>query len=131
MTNVANAVHNVSLAFLAGISAKTFDGVAQAAKGKENCLPHLMLALSRLSVVLSQFSAMAMATAVITVVGAAGQWPWIALFVSFAMAAVMFIRMAASLFLMTEFGGRGSIVSLVASLQSRSGGAQPRQLRSF
>jgi hypothetical protein len=65
----------------------------------------------------------AMATAVVTVVGAAGQWPWIAVFISFAMAVSMFLRMAASLFLMTEFGGRGSVVSLVASLQSRSGGA--------
>ena len=127
MTNLANAVHHISLAFLAGISAKSFDNIVDAAKRNENVLPHLMLALARLSIVLSQFSAMAMATAVITVVGAAAQWPWIGLFLSMAMAASMLLRMGASLFLMTEFGGRGSVVSLVASLQSKSGRASPRQ----
>lgn len=123
MTNLANSVHHISLAFLAGISAKSFDNIVDAAKRSENALPHLMLALARLSIVLSQFSAMAMATAVITVVGAAAQWPWIGLFLSVAMAASMLLRMCASLFLMTEFGGRGSVVSLVASLQSKSGRA--------
>jgi hypothetical protein len=58
LTAVANSVHNISLAFLAGISACSFDGVIAAGAEGSNCLPHLMLALARLSVVLSQFSAM-------------------------------------------------------------------------
>ena len=123
LTSIANSLHHISLAFLAFISAKSFDNIAAAAQRGDNSLPYLMLALSRLSVVLSQFSAAAMATAVITVVGAAGQWPWVGLFVSVAMAGTMLTRLAASLFLMTSFGGRGSVVSLVASLQSRSGRA--------
>ena len=68
MTIVANFVHNTSLAVLAIISAKSFDNIIHAAEEGSNSMPHLMLSLSRLSVVMSQFSAMAMATAVITVV---------------------------------------------------------------
>lgn len=118
MTNVANSIHNLSLALLVGISAQSFRATSEAAANGENALPFVMMALTRLSVVLSQLSAMALATAVITIVAAAVQWPRLAIFASATIAACMLGRAASSMFLMSEISGRGSVVALVTSLQT-------------
>ena len=119
-TVIANAIHHISLAFLIGITATSFDNIVYAAKKTENSLPYLMLALSRLSIVFSQFSAMAMATGFITVVGAAKQCPGISVFISAGMAASMVVRMASGLYLMNDFGNNGSVITTVTGLQAKS-----------
>jgi hypothetical protein len=118
LTPVANSIHNLSTAVLVAYSAKSFQATADATRQGQGSLPFLMMAITRLSVVVSQLSTMALATTFITIISASVQWPWLALFASAAIALGMLFRMASSMFLMLHFSDRGSMVSVVTSIQT-------------
>lgn len=122
-SNTANALHTIGMAGLCYLSAGSFRGIVDAAKGCKNSLPHLMLACSRLSVVLGQISAMSLSTAVITLVGATSQWPKLVLMVSAGAAAAMVLRLTSSYFLMLQFGGKGSVIDAISNFQAGVNGA--------
>ena len=119
----ANLVHVLGMASMSYIASRSFSGIREAADQKKNCLPPLMLACSRLSLLLSQVSVMSVATAAITLVGATAEWPPLVQYVSAAVAGFMALRLSAAIYLMLTFGQKGSVVSTISSIQSKAGSA--------
>ena len=119
----ANLVHVVGVASMTYITGKSFRGVMDAADNKKNCLPPLMLACSRLSLVLSQIGAMSIATAAIQIVSATAMWTPLVNYLTAGVFGVMVFRLSGALFLQSTFGEKGSVVSTVTSMQSKAGSA--------
>lgn len=96
-----------------------------ARRPNKNALPSVMMAVTRLSTVVSQFSSMALATAAVTLISAATAWPPLQLFAGTAVAAVMLVRAVAGMMLVTDRGSAHTIVSAAAAVQSKSPRAPP------
>lgn len=148
-TNIANTIHYAALALLTATASRSFhraalsgrhsaapskaevasspDSPSSDGKTREgtNALPSVLMAMTRLSTVFSQFSSMALATMVVTVIAATTIWPPLQLFTGFAIAAVMFVRAIAGMMLVTDTGTSHSIVSAAVSLQSNNPCAPP------
>lgn len=132
MAHVANTVHYVLLALLTATASRSFfnaansgRGAADGAPGDRNALPSVMIAVTRLSSVLSQISCMALATMVVTVISATQLWSPLQLFTGVAIAAVMLTRGVACMMLISDRGSTQSIVSAAATIQSKSSRAPP------
>eukprot|EP00892_Ulva_mutabilis_P002942 jgi/Ulvmu1/12649/UM094_0005.1 len=121
MTNVTNTIHYVVLAVLTATASRSFHRAAHSGNaGDGNALPSVMIAITRLASVLSQFSSMALASMVVTVIAATQLWQPLQLFTGCAIAVVMLTRGVACMMLVTDSGTTRSIVSAAAAIQSKS-----------